>query len=115
VRAIRHWFCFALLTLLVGCGSLGLQKAETFNEQWAYQQGNLTAIYSTVTTSVQVGSLSPDDAEKVIKEADSARVTLDAARIAYNAGDIKTAEGRLAASVALLTALQSYLHSKVNQ
>jgi hypothetical protein len=115
VKAIRHWFVFALLAYLVGCSSIGLQKPETFNEQLAFQYGNLTAIYSAVATSVQVGSLKPDDAEKVIESADAARTSLDAARIAYNAGDITTAEGRLQAAIVLLTALQTQLHSQVQK
>lgn len=110
MRKIQYLFLYVLL--LVGCSSIGLQKAESFEQQLAYQYGNLTAVYSAAASSTAAGALSVKDAEAILKSADEARVALDTARLAYVAGDITTAEGRLAVAIQLLTVLQQRLHAE---
>ena len=112
MRAINKWFLCALLTLLVGCASLGLEKPQTFTERLAYGYAQHTAVLQGATSSLSVGAITADDAERILKESDSARVALDAARVAAGSGDVGTAEGRLAFAITALTQLQAYLHSK---
>lgn len=111
MTAIRQWFVLALLALLTGCAALGLQPAESFNERLAYQYGNATAVLKAATSSYSVGALSKADFQTVIDGTDQAKGVLDTARIAYNAGDIQTAEGRLLVAIELLTILQQKLHA----
>lgn len=99
-----------LLWLLVaGCASLGLAPASSFSDRLAYSYGTHTAVLTAATASLEAGEISSEDATRVLKVADQARQTLDAARVAAGAGDIATAEGQLQLAASLLTELQTYL------
>lgn len=106
-------FIPALLALLiVGCASLGLAPASTFEERLAYAVSQNAAVRTAAANSLNAGDIGVDDAKRVLAITDQVRTALDAARLATNAGDIETAEGRLQLATALLLELQRYLRSQ---
>ncbi len=100
-----------LLLVLSACASFGLAPASSFSDRLAYSYGTHTAVLTAATDSLEAGEIGSEDAARVLKVADEARRALDAARIASNAGDVSTAEGRLQLATALLTELQTYLRT----
>lgn len=101
-----------LALLLIGCASLGLAPASTFDERLAYAVSQNAAVRTAAANSLNAGDISVDDAKRVLKITDEVRTALDAARLATNAGDVQTAEGRLQLATALLVELQRYLRSQ---
>ncbi len=99
------------LLVLTGCQSLGTEPAQTFSQRLAYAVGVHTAVLQAATSSVEAGTLSADDAQNVLKKADDAKVILDAAKAAHDAGDEAGADSKLATALTALTALQDYLRS----
>lgn len=106
---MRKFLILPLLVLLVACGTLGLPQASSFNQRLAYAYGTHTAVQASAASSLDAKEISSEDAQRVLTVADESRKGLDAARIAFNAGDASTAEGRLQLATALLTELQTYL------
>lgn len=103
---------FPLLLIVAACAQLGLEPASTLRERLAYAYGSHTAVLQATTRSLEAGDIGSEDATRVLKIADESRKALDAAKLAVDAGDISTAEGRLQLATALLTELQSYLRRK---
>lgn len=97
---------------VTSCASIGLQPAKSFDEGWAYALGQTTALRQAAADGVRTGSLTADDGEYVLKVTDQSRALLDAARAAHGAGDVETAEGRLALTTSILAQLQAYLRAK---
>lgn len=101
-----------LLILLAGCAQLGLEPASSLTDRIAYAYGSHTAVLQATTGALNAGDIKSEDAERVLKVADESRKALDAARLAVDAGDIGSAEGRLQLATALLTELQTYLRRR---
>jgi hypothetical protein len=101
----------AVVALLLGACA-GLTQPQTFEQRLAYAYGSHTAVQEAAASSLDAGALHSSDAESLLDVADRARTLLDAARTAYRAGDVSTAEGRLELATALLTELQQYLHRR---
>lgn len=97
--------------VVVGCSSLGMAPAQSFNDRLAYSYGTHTAVLTATTQSLEAGEIGSQDAARVLKIADEARTTLDAAKLANGIGDMKTAEGRLQLATTILTQLQTYLRA----
>jgi hypothetical protein len=95
-----------------GCQAIGLQQPQSFGERYAYALGQTTALRQAATDGLKAGALKAEDAEYVLTVTDRSRALLDAARGAFVAGDVQTAEGRLSLTVQVLTQLQAYLRSK---
>lgn len=102
---------FPLLLLLSACASLGVATPQTFNQKLALAYGLHTAVLQATTTAVTNGTLSSDNAAKVLAKADDARTVLDTAQSAYAAGDAAGADSKLAIATVALTAIQAYLSS----
>ena len=64
------WLIFVLLA---GCAALGLEAPQTFNEKLAVGYSTVTAVRAAAATFVSSGKLSPDDAQNVQTQADTAR------------------------------------------
>lgn len=95
-----------------GCTAIGVQQPKTFNENLAYALAQNTALRESATLSLQAGQLTADDAEYVLTLTDRSRTLIDTARLAYDGGDLTTAEGRLQLVIGVLTQVQTYLNSK---
>ena len=101
-----------VLVLVAGCGSLGLQEPGGFNDRLAYAVGIHTSVVQASTNALNAHEISSEQADKVLTIAEDSRTALDAARIAANAGDMSTAEGRLQFITAALTSLQTFLRTR---
>ena len=115
MKALRIGFLTAVLACLSACSALGLAQPKSIDQRLAYAYASHTAVLQAATSSLNVGAITSPDAERILKEADDARSALDAARLALTSGDVTTAEGRLAAAIQVLTALQAYLHDKARR
>lgn len=112
MKAIRLATLYWALAVLTACAALGLPTAETFNQKLAVGYGTVTAVRNTAATLVTAGKLTPDDAQNVQTQVDTARSALDLARTAYKAGDVAGAATKLDTTATVLRALQAYLASK---
>lgn len=106
-----------ILTILValvltGCATLGTTPPKNFADREAYAVGAYTAVQHTVTISVGNGSMDTSDGVVVLKQAETAKAILDAARAASEAGDAAGADAKLATALTILNALQSYINSQ---
>jgi hypothetical protein len=109
MRNLKHSW---IILLLVGCASLGLAPAQTFDQKLAYAYGTHSAVQQGATQALADKTLSSTDAMQVLKLADESRALLDAARAAAKVGDPTTANGKLVLATSILTQLQTYLRSK---
>lgn len=103
---------FGFVLLLLGCASLGLAPAQSFEQKVAYAYGVHTAVLQSATSAVTHKDISQDEGKQVLKLADDSRTLLDASRQAFNLGDVSTANGKLALATSILSELQTYLRSK---
>lgn len=113
----RHPFAavsvaYIAFLLLAGCAQIGLAPASTFDQRLAYAVSQNAAVRRTAANSLNAGEITVEDAQFVLKTTDESRTLLDAARVASGAGDVSTAEGRLALAVNVLTQLQTYLRTR---
>lgn len=108
MKAARY-SAFLLLLTLVGCASLGLAPAQSFDQKLAYAYGTHTAVLQAAASAVTAKTLSPSDGEQVLKLADESRALLDAAKAA---GDTATGGNKLALATTILTQLQTYLNAR---
>jgi hypothetical protein len=98
--------------LVSACAGLGLQQPGGFNDKLGYAYGNHTSVIQAATNALNANEITSEDAEHVLKLGEESKQVLDAARVAYNAGDIATAEGRLQLATIVLTELQTYLRER---
>lgn len=111
---VPAYFSYLLVAALVltGCASLGLEPAKSFDENLAYTVSQNAAARQAAANAFDAGSIDLADAQFALKTTDNAREFLDAAKVASGAGDIKTAEGKIALAKTVLTELQSYLRTR---
>lgn len=102
----------AVLAILAGCASLGLEAPKTFNERAAYVHSNINGVVTATTNSLNAGAIKSEDAEYVRDSAIRTRTLTAAAETAYGAGDVSTAEGRLALAEGVLRELQKHVGVK---
>jgi len=100
------------LILLTACATLGLETPKTFNERAVYVHQGVNGVVSAATNSLNAKAIKSDDAVYVRDTAVRTRTFLEAAETAYGAGDISTAEGRLALAEGILKQLQAYVGVK---
>lgn len=105
-------FSLVLAAFLAACASIGLEKAESFGDRLAYAYGIESAVYTAAAQSYRAGEIDDKDKQDILDAGDVAHKALEAAQLAYEAGDLKTAEARLNAAVLLLTRVQESLRSK---
>lgn len=100
------------LLVLCGCATLGTESPKSFDERAAYAVGIYTAVENTVTVSTDNGSMSSVEGSVILKQAETGKVLLDAARAAFNAGDTAGADSKLLTALTVLNALQTYLNAQ---
>jgi len=110
--AVAALLGFALVSLH-GCQNLGLQSPRGLGDSIAYGYSTLAAVRNTAATELKADVITVAEAQDVQKQADQVRAVLDAAKTAYTAGDVTTAQGKLAVATSALTALQTYLQNKM--
>jgi hypothetical protein len=97
--------------LLVGCAQVGLQPAQSFDQQLAYGYAGVTSARISATNALKAGSIKKEDAQQVLDLTDQARALLDGAR-AIRVSDLKTAQAKLALATQVLTQLSAYLTTR---
>lgn len=100
-----------VLSVIVGCGALGLTKPANFDQSLAQAYGTHTAVVQATDVALNAGSISVAEATLVQQQEKSVRAILDVARQAEVAGDTKAANSNLALALTGLTALQTYLNN----
>ena len=101
-----------LLFILVGCSSLGIEQASSFNDRLGYAIGQHTAVLTSAGTAVTLGDITPRQAENVLDIADNARALIDTADTIYRAGDEAAASKQLAITITILQELQKLLRGE---
>lgn len=100
-----------ILSLMIGCASIGLPVADSFNAKLIAGYSTVTAIRTTNVMLLDASAITADDGENVAKASDVARTGLDVAR-ALSRSDMTAAEGKLTAVRTTLAALQAYLTTR---
>lgn len=101
-----------LLLCLTACATLGLAPASTFEDKLAYAVSQNAGVRQATANALDAGEIDVIDARQVLKITDESRTILDAARVAAGAGDLSTAEARVALATSILTKLQTYLRER---
>ncbi len=108
VKSLLISFCAVFL--LSAC--LLTEQPKTFDERYAVALVQLTEVRKAGTSALRAGSITVDDAKKLLKIEDEAIAVLDAALAAHDIADTATADNRLALAVTLLGSLQTYLRKE---
>jgi len=109
MNRIRNYAALAALCwLLAACATLGLEQPTEFPDRVAYAYAGADGVVKTATNALNAKAISIDDAKYVREAAVSTRTLLVAAETAFGAGDIATAESRLALAEGVLRQLQTY-------
>lgn len=108
MRRLPLFSFLAVLTLIAGCQTLGLDSPQSFNERMVFAAASTSAVYDSIAASTRAGSVTPDDAEDLIEIADRARDLLTSARRIHDAGQVDEASRQLALALAIVTELQQF-------
>lgn len=111
MRQVQRYLGVALLALLVGCASLGVPEADTFNKKAAVAYSLNYEVKTQATTLFHAGKITKADAQRVLDNADIAAASIESARKVH-ATNPADADNRLAAIRTGLLALQTFLLSK---
>lgn len=103
---MRKLIASICIAALVGCSSLGIAPADTWNKKIAAAYETVAAVDDTATSLVQAGKLSKKDAQATKASIDGAIAGIAAAA---QMTDPTAAQNRLAAVTASLVALQAFL------
>jgi|SRR5882672_3827080 len=109
MKKLAKLFACLFLVLAAGCASLGLPTPTTYNERLAAAYGTVTEIRRDAIVLLTAKKISADDAQNVQNQADAVRAGLDVSSAAFRAGDQAGATSKLATTLQILQALQSYL------
>lgn len=112
MKTVKLCLPLAFALALLACAQLGLEQPQTFAERAAYIHSTINGVITATTDSLNAGAIKSSDAEYVRDTAVRTRTILEAAETAYGAGDITTADSRLALAENVLRQLQGYLRIK---
>jgi len=103
--------CFAMLAA-TGCAQIGVTPAQGFEQQLAYGYATVTAVRSVTADALPSKIISAADATKVLTMTDTARSSLDFARLSQFSGRETTALEKLAEATYTLLQVQAFLRDK---
>lgn len=107
---LRNPILFLMVFLLAACAQLGLQPVDTFNKKMVAAYATIQTVADTASSAYQADKLSDQDRANVVTTLRTATASLKAAGSMHDA-DPAGADTKLAATLAILTALQTYLAS----
>lgn len=110
-RAVQFVWTMLFALTLAACANIGVPAPETFNQNLAVAVALNTEVRNTAAAALSTNKISVADAENVQKQADTARDGLNVAR-GLSGTDLTGANNKLAATTAILKALQAYLIAK---
>ena len=108
LRSFQLAACAMMLALVVGCTALGIQQPQDFNQKAYAAALAVDSVQKNASLLLKAGKITPADAANALKAADVATEGIRVAR-AYAISAPTTANSRLDAAVAGLTALTAYL------
>jgi outer membrane lipoprotein SlyB len=100
-----------MLALLVGCTTMGVASPDTFKKRQLAGYTTVEGVANTANQLRAAGKLSETDRHNVVTTARTAVAGLDVAGQVHKT-DPAGGEKKLAATIAVLTALQTYLASQ---
>ena len=109
MKHLRSWhysLCVMLIAFIAACTTA--TTPDTFNKRVAAGYVAVQTVADSATTALKAGKLSPADATNVSTTAKSVLQALDVATTLH-AANAAAGEDKLAAALAILTALQTYL------
>lgn len=102
----------AVVGPLAGCATIGIHAPDSFEERIVAGYSTVQALADSTALLLEAGEINAEDARNIHTQLTTAKEGLDITRRIHDGGDITTAEGRLQATIAGLTAIQTYLRSK---
>lgn len=111
MRLRNAFTILAFAIILTGCATTSTQPL-TFADRLAYAVGIQKSIVQATDSSLKAGTIDSGTAVYVGTQARIAKLGLDAADTAYEAGDQAGADGKLATALAALQELQNYLRAQ---
>lgn len=105
---LRNLSVFLLVFALAACAQLGLQSPDTFNKKMVAAYATVQTLAETANTAYQADKLSDTDASNVMKTVNASMAALKTAAVLHDT-DPAGADTKLAATLAILTALQAYI------
>lgn len=103
---------FAVFSFLPACEQLGLQKAQSLDQQIAYAYSTVASVRSTTADLLIAKTIKVEDAKVVQSMADNVRASLDIARGAIKDGKPKDAQAALNLANSVLSQIQTYLAAR---
>lgn len=100
-----------LALLLVGCASLGIPVADTFNKQAAGAVTTVNAASQLSLTLLQARKITPDESDGFIDRAEDAQEAIDFARAVHSANPAD-AQDRLDATIKALQILTTEMEKR---
>lgn len=101
----------AAVLLISACSIFGVKAPESFEDHIANAYTSLSAARDVSTTLAQHDRLTKEDFADFIKQCDSAREAIEAARTLHGT-DATAGQQRLDVAIAMLTALNAYLQKR---
>ncbi len=114
MKRLNLYFALVLAFVLAACANLGVQSPATFNQKVLAAHATVTAIANSASTLRAAGKLSDADRDNVVASLRSAEAGIDIATMTYKT-NAQAGADKLAATITVLTALQTYLATKGTQ
>jgi len=99
------------LALIAGCGVLGVQAPQTFNERALAATATVNTASQAVLTLLKAHKITPDESDRYTDRAEDAQQAINLARSVY-AANPADAENRLEITIQLLQMLTAELESR---
>lgn len=100
-----------LMIAVTACTTLGISQPTTFNQKAVAAHATVEGVAKTAASLRATGKLSDADRDNVVASLRSAEMGIDIATMAAKTDPVAGAT-KLDASIAVLTALQTYLATK---
>jgi hypothetical protein len=111
MKRLRLFAIAVAFGILAACATFGVDPPQTFNQRVAAAQITVTAVRSSALSLLNAEKISVADAKNVQASADAGNAAIDLA-LTSSATDPTGANNKLAAAIAILTGVQTYLATK---
>lgn len=100
-----------LAVLLMGCASLGVPPADTFNKKAAVAEASIQAAGSLTLSLLQAHKITPSDGQNAVDQKNAFLKGVDVAK-ELSATDLSAADAKLKATQLSLEILKRYLEER---
>lgn len=100
------------LAVVTACAYLGIQQPTSFNDRVAIAQVTVNGARQSSFDLLKVKKISPDDAQNVQTQADTAQEGINVARAYRKSGNVGAADTKLESISSILKLLQAYIVTK---